>query len=286
MRRLLLLIVVAVAGCGGRTDSPTGPGPIPQANSPINYTAIGASDAMGVGASVFCLPFFECPDGRGYVHVITRELRARGFTVNLTNLGVPATVLSRRLQDLGARYGRNVPGNFLDQQLPWVTESATLITIFTGANDVDTIIAALGGGAGGSDQTAYVNDQIRLFRGEFDTLMRSVRERAPSARVIVLNLPNMAGMPRLASAPLLHRRAAEMLSTAISTTAINPYAAQGVFVIDLLCDPRSYQASTYSSDGFHPGDTGYAWMAAEVIAAATTPYRLPAASCSHTTIVR
>jgi len=28
--------------------------------------------------------------------------------------------------------------------------------------------------------------------------------------------------------------------------------------VDLLCDARSYQASNYSSDGFHPNAAGYA----------------------------
>ena len=280
-----VLAATLLAGCQRDRDNPTGPTPLPQPNSTINYSALGASDAIGVGASVVCLPFVDCPDGRGYVQVATRELRARGFIVNLTNLGFPAMVLSRRLQDLGTQYGRTIPGNLLEQQTPFVKPTDTLITVFTGANDVDTIIAAVGGGAGGSNQTAYLNSQIQAFAEEFSTMMRMIRERAPSARVLVLNLPNMAGMPRLANASVQHRRAAQILSVGITTSAINPFAAQGGVVLDLMCDPRSYQAATYSADGFHPSDTGYAWMAAEVVSAATAAYRAPSASCSHMTIV-
>lgn len=282
------LAALSLAACGSNRDNPTGPSPLPQPNSTITYSALGASDTIGVGSSVFCLPFTECPDGRGYVQVAARELSARGFIVNLTNLGFPAVVLSRRLQDLGTRYGRTIPGNLLEQQAPFVKTTDTLITVFTGANDVETIIAAVGGGAGGSSvasQTAYLDSQIQAFAGEFDTLMRSIRERSSSARVVVLNLPNMAGMPRIANMSIQHRRAAQMLSVGITTSAINRFAAQGGLVLDLMCDARSYQPSTYSSDGFHPSDTGYAWMAAEVVAAATTTYRPPAASCSHMTIV-
>jgi lysophospholipase L1-like esterase len=277
-----------LAGCGSKRDSPTGPSPLPQPNSTINYSALGASDTIGVGSSVLCFPFVDCPDGRGYVQVATRELRARGFIVNLTNLGFPAIVLSRRLQDLGARYGRTIPGNLLEQQAPFVKPTDTLITVFTGANDVDTIIAAVGSGAGGSNeaaQTAYLNGQIQAFSDEFGTMVRMIRERAPSARLVVLNLPNMAGMPRLARSSVLQRRAAQILSVGINGSAINPVASQGGLVLDLMCDARSYQAATYSSDGFHPSDTGYAWIAAEVVAAATTTYRPPASSCSHMTIV-
>jgi lysophospholipase L1-like esterase len=274
-----------LAGCQRERDNPTGPTPLPQPNSTINYSALGASDAIGVGASIVFIPFFDCPDGRGYVQLAARELRARGFIVNLTNLGFPAMVLSRRLQDLGAQYGRDIPGNLREQQAPFVKPTDTLVTVFAGANDVDTIIAAVGGGAGGSNQTAFLNSQIQAFADEFAGMMRMIRERAPTARVVVLNLPNMAGMPRLASASAQHRRAAQILSVGINTSAINPFAAQGGAVLDLMCDPRSYHAATYSADGFHPSDTGYAWMAAEVVSAATTAYRSPAASCSQMTIV-
>ena len=36
-----------------------------------------------------------------------------------------------------------------------------------------------------------------------------------------------------------------------------------------MCDARSYLASNYSSDGLHPNDAGYAFIAAEVVRAIT-----------------
>lgn len=290
MRFKVVFLAIALAGTiacgGGGSSSPTGPGPTPQPNSNVVYTAIGASDAIGFGSSAVCIPYTECPDGRGYVQVATRDLKARGFTVTLTNLGFPALVLSRRLQDLARRYGRDIPGNILEWQAPFVTSSTTLVTIFAGANDVDTIVAALGGGAGGSDQTAYIDSQIDAFGQDFAALLSMVRDRAPSARIVVLNLPNMAGMPRNVSGSLQKRRAEQMLSVGITTRVINPKASSGVLVVDLMCDPRAYQSSTYYSDGFHPSDLGYEWMAAEVVAAATTTYRPPASSCSQTMLVQ
>jgi lysophospholipase L1-like esterase len=290
MHRLVLLggllIAAGLAACSDGIETPTGPGPLPTPNSTINYTSIGASDAIGYGASVFCTPFADCPNGRGYVQVAMRELRSRGFTVNHTNLGIPAAVISRRVQDLGAQYGRTTFGNFLEQEAPFVTAETTLVTIFAGANDVNTITAALRDVADGAEQTAFINSQIQLFGQDFTTLLRMVREKNPSVRVVVLNLPNMAGMPFLANAPLQHRRAAQMLSVGITTTVINPTVSSGVLVIDLACDARSYQASAYSSDGFHPNDTGYAWIAAEVVAAATTAYQPPASSCSQMSLVQ
>ena len=268
-------------------ETPTGPGPVPQPNTTIYYTAIGASDAIGYGSTAVCLPFENCPNGRGYVQVATRELRARSFTVDLNNLGFPAHVLSARIESLGTRYGRTMTGNFIERQAPFVISNTTLVTIFAGANDVDTIVAALGGGAGGADETAYINSQIDAFGQDFATLMNMVRDRAPSARIIVLNLPNMAGLPRRASAPIRQRRGEQLLSVGITTKVLNPQVSSGVLVLDLMCDPRSYQQSTYSSDGFHPSDTGYAWIAAEVVSAATTSsYRAPASSCAQMSLVQ
>jgi hypothetical protein len=176
------------------------------------------------------------------VQVAARELKARGFTVNLTNLGFPAMVLSRRIQDLGTQYGRTIPGNFLDQQAPFVLPTATLVTIFAGANDVDSIVAALGGGAGGTDQVGYINSQIQAFGQDFATLVRTVRERAPGARLVVVNLPNMAGMPRHANASIQQRRAEQMLSVGMTTQVINAQAASGVLVVDMMCDPTELRS--------------------------------------------
>jgi lysophospholipase L1-like esterase len=281
-----LAAVLMLAACSnGEVKGPTGPGPIPQPSATINYTAIGASDAAGVGSSMVCVPYTDCPNGRGYIQVAARDLRARGFTVTLTNLGFPAMVLSPRIQEIGRQAGRDIPGNMIDLQAPFVTPTTTLVTIFAGANDVDSIVAALGSGAGASDQLAYINSQIQAFGQDFAALLAKVRSLAPNARIIALNLPNMAGMPRSASASLQQRRAQQLLSVGFTTQVINAQTASGLIVVDLMCDPRSYQGSTYSGDGFHPSDTGYAWMAAEVVAATTTAYKAPASSCPQMTIV-
>jgi lysophospholipase L1-like esterase len=202
------------------------------------------------------------------------------------NLGIPAAVISRRVQDLGVQYGHSTSANFLDEEAPFVSQQASLVTIFAGANDVNTITSALGGGAGAGDQVGFINNQIQAFGQDYATLLRIVRDKAPSARIVVLNLPNMGAMPFRSNSTQQLRRAAQMLAVGITTTVINPNIANGVVVLDLMCDPRSYQAATYSSDGFHPSDIGYAWMAAEVVTAATmASYRAPASSCPQMTLV-
>ena len=285
-RSVLLPLCTAflAAACQGKS-SPSGPSPLPEPNSTIHYTAIGASDALGIGSSSECFIYTECPNGKGYVQEAVRQLKGRAFTVTLSNLAIPTAVIGPDFQNLGAQYGHFVAANFNESEAPFVNANSTLVTIFAGGNEVNTVTSALGQGAGAADQIAYINSQVKAFSDDFAALLKIIRDRAPSARIIVLNLPNMAGMPFLASASLQQRQAAQKLSVAMTTTTINPLTAQNVLVVDLMCDARFYQTAAYSADGFHPSDTGYAWIAAEVVTATTTVYKTPQASCSQNTIV-
>ena len=277
--RIAVLVVVLASwiACGG--SSPTQPSGVPPAGSMIVWAAIGASDVTGVGSSVPC-PLIDCADGRGYVAVAARTLRAQGFTIDLLNLGIPTAVIGRDFETLGQQYNRTIVGNFIDQEAPFVQKNATLVTIFAGLNEINTVTAALGAGAGGSDPNAYIDAQVRAFSADFSTLLRTISDRAGNPRRVILNVPNAAVMPYLISAPVAQRRAAQRAAVAMTTTVINPLASSNTVIVDLMCDVRSYQAATYSSDGLHPNDNGYAFIAAEVVRAVTSAnYPTPAASC-------
>ncbi|MGH9146604.1 MAG: SGNH/GDSL hydrolase family protein [Vicinamibacterales bacterium] len=278
-----LALALTASACSEK--NPAGPSGFPTPNSAIVYTALGASDANGVGSSVECFPFSECANGMGYVPVARRQLQGQGFTVNLRNMGIPAAVISPEFQSIGNQYNRDIPANFIQQEAPFTLQDSTLVTIYAGGNEVNTITSALGGGAGGSNPSGYIDTQVRLFGTNFATLLDIVRSRAPSARIVVLNLPNLGGLPYLAGAPLAQRQAAQRISVGMSTTVINPLVSQNVTVIDMMCDARYYQRSSLSADGFHPNDAGYSFMAAEVVRAATGPYPTPQASCGQMTLV-
>jgi lysophospholipase L1-like esterase len=168
--------------------------------------------------------------------------------------------------------------------MPFVPADSTLVTIFAGANDVNVITAALGGGAGASDRTAYIDQQVRNFGNDYTTLLSGIRSVAGSARVIVLNLPNIAAMPFRVRSPLPERQAAQRASVRMTTTVIN--TLPNVTVVDLMCDSRMYQPSIYSADGFHPNDAGYAIIADEIVKAVTLSYPAPKTTCSQMTIVQ
>ena len=265
--------------------SPTAPSGPPAAGSTIVYTAVGASDAIGYGSSNVCVPFTQCPNGMGYVQVAARALGSQGFTVSLTSLGIPTGVIGRDFQQLGQSLGRVIAGNFIDDEVPFVSKDATVVTIFAGGNEVNIITGALGAGLGGANQIGYIDSQVQAFGADFSTLLSGIRAKA-SPRIVILNLPNLAGLPYLANESLSQRQAAQRAAVRMTTTAINSLSASDVAIVDLMCDPRSYIASNYSFDGFHPSDSGYAYIASEVVSAITSSsYPSPKSSCAQMTIV-
>jgi len=266
-------------------EDPTAPSP-PTTASPIRYAAVGASDVWGVGSSAPCLVLFgDCPESKGYVFVAAAQLRAQGYTVTVTNHGIPTATISQSFQQLGLQYGHTIVGNLLDGELPFVPRESTVVTIFAGGNDVNVITAALGGGAGAANQTAFIDQQVQNFTRDFTALVDGLRDRiGASGRVIALNLPNLARLPYRASAPRQEREATQRASVGM-TTAINAMTSRGVRVVDLMCLAQLYAPSSLSSDGFHPSDAGYALIAAEVVRAVKSEsFPAPQASCPQMTM--
>jgi lysophospholipase L1-like esterase len=223
----------------------------------------------------------------GYVPVTARSLKTQGFNVTLLNLGIPTAVIGRDFQTLGQQYNRFITGNFIDQEMMFVQPNATLVTIFAGINEVNVVTAALGGGAGGSDPNGYMDAQVRAFGTDYTTLLTGIRTRAGSPRIVVLNVPNPAGLPYLAGTSLAQRQAGQRIAVAMTKTVVNPLLSSNIVVVDLMCDSRSYIPSNYSSDGLHPNDAGYAYIASEVVKAITSAsYPAPQNSCPAMTIVQ
>ena len=271
------VLSVYAAACSTPTD--------PDNGSQV-YTAVGASDAIAIGASVSCLPLVDCPSGTGYVQVIARQLSQSGGNLNLLNLGIPGAVLSPRIQQISQSYGPRVDFNFIQRELPFVDRESTVVTIFAGGNDTNVVGRSVSGESDG-DARAYVDAQVALFATEMRTLVDGIRERAPDARIVIANLPNFAGTPFTRSYTSLQRRVLQQISVGFSVDGINPLASrQNVAVVDLLCEERFYLSSSFSSDGFHPNDSGYMIMAEKMLAAIrSTSYPAPSASCGRMSLV-
>jgi lysophospholipase L1-like esterase len=278
-RLVLGVSALVLASCA--TTSPTVP--TPTVGSVVRYTALGASDAIGYGGSVVCIPFTACPNGTGYIQLATRRLQADGRTVTLVNLGVPGAVLSPEIQAIGNAMGRGILTNLVQNERPFIPTDTTFLTIFIGGNDANTIGAAADTGFGGADPSSYIQTQIQNFGTTYRELVTDIKSKAPQARIVVLNLPNLAAMPYAAGYSLAQRRGLQQIAVGLSAQ-MNALSSQGVVVLDLMCDPLFYQPQMLSSDGFHPSDAGYTHMADLVLTAATGTPDGPRASCSQMTL--
>src|SRR5688500_8801600 len=257
---VVLVLSLACSSANDAPDSPTGPSP---STGPITYAAIGASDGIGVGSSSPCLPFTECPDGLGYVQILRRDLVATGRTVTHRNLSLPGSVLSRVIFDLAREIGRPIDDlawNFIDRQAPFVPTDTTHVTIFAGGNDTN-VISEAAARRGGSDVNGFIDAQVRQWGTDLNELISRIRSRAPNARIVALNLPNLAGAPYVASRPTSDKSVIQRVAVGLSDR-VNALTAQGVMVVDLLCDASQYLASMYESDCVLSGFCGLRWTGA------------------------
>lgn len=287
--------IAFLAACSSSNNSPATPaGPKPLY---VAYTAIGASDAVGYGASVPCTvaspalvadPSCPEPGANGYVPDIRTDFAGVGFTAILQDLGISGAVIGPDIQAMGDMYSSAsgptpcqprtvgvdaIPGNFLQNELPNLNPGATFVTIFAGGNDTNAIVNAIACGAGGATQasvTAFITKEVTAFGGDFGTLVGTVHAKAPNATIVVANLPNFANIPFALGFPAQLRAALQGTSVAIDQDVINTVAAKGIPVVDLLCDPNSYMPQYFYTDGFHPDDAGYALLAQKFVQQALT----------------
>jgi lysophospholipase L1-like esterase len=282
---LLVVALAALTGCDALrnpTDNSDVPAPVPA--NVMNYTAVGASDAVGIGGSVPCVPFAPCPTGTGYVQLIARRAQSDGKAVTLMNLGIPGAVLSPEIQALGNSIDSEIYSNAIDSEMPFVAKDSTVVTVFLGGNDVNTIGRAVEAGRAGVDPIGYIATRAGSFGQDYRRLLSGIKDRAPQARIVVLNLPNFAALPYANGYSTDRRRTLQRIAVALSAQ-INSLATQDVAVVDLMCDASFMNAGLYSSDGFHPNDAGYARIADVVYplmsggVAAT-----PRASCAQMTL--
>ena len=281
-RSVAVLLLLAGAACSRGPGSPTSPTP-PSTSTAVSYTAIAASDGIGFGGSAPCVPFADCPAGTGYVQILTRRMADGGKVVAHLNLSIPGAVLSRAIEDLAASIGRSVPGNFIERESPFVPPATTHVTVFAGGNDANTIAQAAADGKGGSSPEGYVDTQVSHWGNDLEDLINRIRSRAPNARIVALNLPNLAAAPYLASRTAAEKRLMQRVAVGL-TDRVNALVSRNVLVVDLMCDPRLIQASNYAADGFHPNDAGYT-VIAELVAPALLngTAAAPSSNCAQRT---
>lgn len=285
MRGALLLIsfvaAAASAGCKSSNETPTNPTP----TNEVHYAVVGASDAVGYGSSAPCFPFEDCP-GNGYAQLVKRRFQTEVTTVTISNRGIPGAVLSPAILTLARDIGRtDIPGTFLEQIAPFIPTNTTHVSIFAGGNDANVIAQNVRAGRGAADVRGFVDAQVAQFGTDLVDLVGRIRSRAPGARIVAMNLPNLAVAPYVGSATLVERGILQRIVVGL-TDRINALRAQNVTVVDLMCEPRVYSNANYSADGYHPSDAGYLVMADLLYPALRTgSAAAPSSSCAARTAV-
>ena len=263
-------LLVGLAACSskndddGGNDNPNGPS---GGSNTVYYSAISASDGTGFGSSSPCLPFADCPNGTGYVQRVVRAMRDSGKTVTVLNLSVPGSVVGPEIENLARQLGRGSIGNFVERA------AAVRVAQLDARDHLRRRQRRQRGRQRRSSRAWAAATRVGWgtafatgFGRDLATIVDGVRARAPNARIILLNPPNGAGLPYVATRTRDQLRILQAISVRFSAEA-NVQASRGVLVVDLMCDPRSYLPSNYSSDGFHPNDAGYAFMAEAVLSA-------------------
>ena len=254
------LIVLALSGCNSSSTA------FPPLTPLLTYTGVGASDAVGVGATqcptagVPAMPSpANCPGGTGYVPDLAALLAGPKTQVNLVDLGISGAVIGPDIKaDTNLCFG--APGDFITNEVPLVNAKSNVVTIFAGGNDTNAIVAcAVGIVMGGGNPTPFINAEVAKFGADYAALVQGIKAASPAGvTIVVSNLPNFALIPRGTLQPAGVQALLAQVSVALDTMVINPSAGVTVSaVVDSRCDGRSYNAANFSADGFHPNAAGY-----------------------------
>lgn len=199
------------------------------------YVALGASDATGVGASNYN-EADPSQRNNGYVYRIHDAMRARYAPWALVNLGISgATAPSIQQNALG----------------PAIAQRPAIVTMWAGGNDVKNSVLA-----GESVETLKTR-----FEAAYTDIIRRLRLET-GAFIVTANLPDMSRLPIAYLLTQEMRDKGKESSIALNEVIARVAAAYDVPVVDMYNDPESYDWGSYSWDGFHPNDAGYARMAA------------------------
>lgn len=204
----------------------------PSSCASVRYDALGASDAVGVGAS---WPGAAGQPNNGYVYRIDTWLNGRYSNWVLENRGVEGfTAPEIRDGELDAA----------------IAAQPAIVTVWAGGNDIRVSIQT-------SQTTAALT---ATFQDAYATILRRLRQET-SAYIVTANLPDLSRIPSAILLTASQRQLAHDDSLAVNEVITQVATTYGVPVVEVYADPQSYLPANYWIDGFHPSDAGYLLLA-------------------------
>jgi len=186
-RRGVVVLVLSLGLTSGCGESPTAPG------STVVYVALGASDAVGIGAQ---------PLSEGYVNVIFRQVEGKSSRAKLENFGIAGALIDE----------------IVALELPRAIDARPrIVTLWTGSNDVirgatvDAFAASLDGLLSDlqsrTSATVFVADladltKAPMFRNAPDPDVTADRVAAFNARIESVAAARGAVLVRLSAMPI------------------------------------------------------------------------------------
>ncbi|MGH9605934.1 MAG: SGNH/GDSL hydrolase family protein [Terracidiphilus sp.] len=224
------------------------------------YVALGDNITWGVGASVNCQAFpahpvdigAYCPDGTSYPVMVAKALRSAGIAGRFMNLGIMGASVERVMSD----------------EIPYLRSDAKLVTLYVGTNDSRAV----------RFPNTTVTQVVNKFEKHYNELLAMIHEKAPHARIVLVNFPNqkfLADSYRASDeVQPLYNAASQILAQFID----HHYPQYAV--VDTICNTASYDYGLLSNGTVDPNDTGDMILAqriVKVIAARNPP--APPSSC-------
>ena len=256
MRKLLSLLaacltlaLLAPAAPVGAKESPT-------------YVAIGDSLAFGVGASD--------PTSGGYVALTHDSLRKseryRDRGLELVSLAIPGATSSDLLLPDGQLELAVTEIRERQEDTSSADDNVEIITVNVGGNDVVTLAAddspCLADPLSSECQDLAA-ELLATLEDNLTQVLRGLREAAPKAQIIVLDLYSpFSG--RGGAVELVSQAAIGEINAVTARVTSDPELAVSLAGIQALFSGRAFQL--IADDNVHPNDQGHAVMAEVVLA--------------------
>lgn len=217
------------------------------------YVAMGDSITFGVGVTNACQAFPAhpvdieeyCPDGTSYAVLTAKALRAAGVAGHFMNIGIGGATVEQVIED----------------ELPYLPETATLVTLYIGTNDSRKVA------------NLPIPTVVDRFEIDYDSLLSMIHEKAPPARIVLLNFPNEKYLA--ASYHVTDEVMARYdLTSQVLAKFLDDHYPQ-YMVVDNICQATSYDLNLLYKASVHPNDAGAAMLSQHLVAAVLAKQPMP-----------
>ncbi len=223
----LALMATLLAGCGsgGTPSSVAQPTATATPKPPVVYVALGASDAVGVGASD--------PAHTAYIPIIISRLPKNSYALNL---GISGETLHKALTD----------------ELPYAIQAQpTLMTVWLVGNDFRDCVPLQQYGA---DLNTLLTQLQTKTHAKVFVANAPDMSMLPAIKQQAAEQGGFCGVPD-------SQAAIRGLVTQWNSVIDASVAQHGDVLVDLFNTPLTLHPDYIYSDGFHPSDKGYLALA-------------------------